>query len=166
MLCAGVEAKIVIAGTRRVVAEDYEESEESADDSEVEAPFDFLIGRGWGLLLEGPGASTTSAGTAISLTASKGVRSLFRCLPATFLDTIGALSLSRSFSIFSDVLRVRRATAGAGGEFSTLIGAFKRAGPFRSMLPEKNKRRPRGAAESCGGGPSVMTGALPLFIAD
>jgi len=165
VLCAGVEAKIVVAGTR-VVAEDDEESEESADDSEVEAPFDLLIGRGWGLLLEGPGASTTSVGPAISLTASKGVRSLFRYLPATFLDTIGTLSLSRSFSSFSDVLHIRRATAGAGGEFSTLIGAFKWAGPFRSMLPEKNKRRPRRAVESCGGGPSVMTGALLLFIAD
>lgn len=61
---------------------------------------------------------------------------------------------------------MRRTTVGAGGEFSSLTGTLRRAGPFRSMLPLRNRRRPRGAGELCGGGPSTMTGALLVFNAD
>ena len=163
-----MDAKIVgRAGTREVVSDvDNDETEERADESDVDGSLGFLTGRGCGLFLEGPGglAGHILAGAFPSV--SKGIGPFLRCLEEVFWDVTGISSLSPPSSTFSAVLRVRRPTGRAGGEVmvSTLTWNFSRAGPLRSILPFLNKRRPRGAAESCGGGASMMTGLLSLFI--
>ena len=143
---------------------DNDETEERADESDIDGSLGFLAGRGCGFFLEGPGGLTgdTSAGAFPSV--PRGIGPFLRCLEMVFCIVTGISSLSPPSSAFSAAFRVRRATGRAGGEISTLAWSFSRAGPLRSILPLMNKRRPRGAAESCGGGASMTTGLLSLFI--